>query len=102
MVFGHENDGSTDAKPAQNAGREAVFEALRVQMQKIEDRWRTHSPRAAEIIDEIGSSSTMDQILRHLSDLELHIRTGKNTASAGAGGVGVASPRRAVRTLLRL
>lgn len=102
MVFGHENDGSTDTKPAQNAGREAVFDALRVQMQKIEDRWRTHSPRAAEIIYEIGSSNTMDEILRHLSELELHIRTGKNTASAGAGLAGMASPRRAVRTLLRL
>ncbi|MGQ3211775.1 hypothetical protein [Shinella sp.] len=81
---------------------EAVFNALRVQMQKIEDRWRSHSPRAAEIIDEIGGSETMDDILRHLTRLEQHLRTKDSAPSTGAGEPGLPPRRRAVRTLLRL
>lgn len=90
------------ARPARLANPEAVFEVLRTQMQKIEDRWRAHSPRAAEILDDIGRSETVDDILRHLARLEQQLRAGEDAMSARANESGSAPRRRAVRTLLRL
>ena len=90
------------ARPPQPANPEAVFEALRAQMQKIEDRWRTQSVRIAEILDDIGRSETLDDILRHLARLEQHLQAKKDAVSVRADESGSPPRRRAVRTLLRL
>jgi hypothetical protein len=90
------------ARTPSPANPEAVFEALRIAMQTVEDRWRAHSPRAADILDDIGGSGTMDDILRHLARLEQHLRKEDGAPSAGAGQPGSAPRHRAVRTLLRL
>lgn len=88
------------ARPPHDQSHESIFEALRVQMQKIEDKWRGRSPLAAQIMDEIGSSQSAEDMLRHLTRLEAHIRMieGKGDTSAP----GTARPRRVVRTLIRL
>lgn len=121
MVFGREINGSADGNPVQDANQavkqielwlaaralapmndQSIFEAMRLQMQKIEDRWRAHSLRAAEILDDIGRSETMDDVVRNLFRLEQQLLTGDGTTSVGAGETGSAPRRRAARTLLRL
>ena len=88
------------ARSTQDQSHEHVFEALRDRMQEIEDKWRGRSPLAAQIMDEIGSSLSFEDLLRHLTRLEEHIRLIEGKESAGAPGT--ARPRRVVRTLIRL
>ena len=83
-----------------DANHEDVFEALRVRMQEIEDRCRGRSPLAAQIIDDIGHSPLIEDVLRHLIRLDEHIRSLDGSGSAGRPETARRQP--AVRTLIRL
>ncbi|WP_378940832.1 hypothetical protein [Mesorhizobium sp. ANAO-SY3R2] len=92
------------ARLPETQDHEAVFETLRLQMQKVEHAWRSRSPLAAQIIDEIGRSGSMEDIVRQLSRLADHIRAteGKSGADTGGNMSSLEQRPRAVRTLIRL